>query len=83
MRTLRLMLIGDGPERENLEDWREQPGIAGMQSSLLGSLPYDADSALHGNGRCFVTASVTEVHPLTVIEAMAAGLPVLGIGRRG
>jgi 1,2-diacylglycerol 3-alpha-glucosyltransferase len=27
----------------------------------------------------FVTASVTEVHPLSVIEAMGAGLPIMGI----
>ncbi|MDO8755665.1 MAG: glycosyltransferase, partial [Anaerolineales bacterium] len=27
----------------------------------------------------FVTASVTEVHPLSVIEAMGAGLPIMGL----
>jgi glycosyltransferase involved in cell wall biosynthesis len=30
-------------------------------------------------GNIFVTASITEVHPLSVIEAMGAGLPVMGV----
>jgi 1,2-diacylglycerol 3-alpha-glucosyltransferase len=31
----------------------------------------------------FVTSSVTEVHPLSIIEAMGAGLPILGIASPG
>ena len=31
----------------------------------------------------FVTASVTEVHPLSVIEAMGTGLPIMGIDSPG
>ena len=31
----------------------------------------------------YVTASVTEVHPLSVIEGMASGLPIMGIDSPG
>jgi glycosyltransferase involved in cell wall biosynthesis len=75
---LRLVLIGDGPERGNLEDRIERSGL-NEQVKLLGSLPYQQVPRYMAMADAFVTASVTEVHPLTVIEAMAAGLPVLGI----
>lgn len=75
---VRLILIGDGPEREILEGMGRDSGIS---SSLrfLGKLPYEQIPCYLAVADTFVTASVTEVHPLTVIEAMAAGLPVLGI----
>ncbi len=80
--NLRLLLIGDGPERDNLED---QVAHAGLQERVhfLGMVPYENVPAYMAMADAFVTASVTEVHPLTIIEAMAAGLPVLGIQSPG
>ena len=42
-------------------------------------IPYDKIPGYLAMCDAFVTASVTEVHPLSVIEAMGAGLPVMGI----
>jgi 1,2-diacylglycerol 3-alpha-glucosyltransferase len=46
---------------------------------LTGRIAYDQLPAYLAMCDIFVTASVTEVHPLSVIEAMGAGLPVMGI----
>jgi len=46
-------------------------------------IPYDQLPAHLAMSDIFVTASVTEVHPLSVIEAMGAGLPVVGIHSPG
>jgi 1,2-diacylglycerol 3-alpha-glucosyltransferase len=48
-----------------------------------GLVPYGELPRYLATSNAFVTASVTEVHPLTVIEAMASGLPVLGIHSPG
>jgi glycosyltransferase involved in cell wall biosynthesis len=77
-----LLLVGDGPERDNLED-RVQYMKLGDKVKFTGLVPYDQLPGYMAISDAFVTASVTEVHPLTVIEAMAAGLPVLGIDSPG
>ncbi len=46
---------------------------------LIGRVEYDKLPAYLAMCDVFVTASITEVHPLSVIEAMGAGLPVMGI----
>jgi 1,2-diacylglycerol 3-alpha-glucosyltransferase len=50
---------------------------------FLGPVAYDQMPRYMAMADAFVTASVTEVHPLTVIEAMAAGLAVVGINSPG
>jgi 1,2-diacylglycerol 3-alpha-glucosyltransferase len=78
----RLLLIGDGPEREIMEDLVERSEIS-RAVRFLGAVSYEKIPAYLAMADAFVTASVTEVHPLTVIEAMAASLPVLGIRSPG
>jgi 1,2-diacylglycerol 3-alpha-glucosyltransferase len=46
-------------------------------------IPYDRLPSYLAMCDAFVTASVTEVHPLSVIEAMGTGIPVLGIDSPG
>ncbi|MDH3943575.1 MAG: glycosyltransferase [Anaerolineae bacterium] len=78
----RLLLVGDGPDRKKFES---EAATMGMADKVLftGSVPYENMPGYLGMADMFVTASVTEVHPLTVMEAMAAGLPVLGIHSPG
>ena len=80
--SVRLLLIGDGPERDNLQDLVHNMGID-QKVHFAGMIPYEELPGYLAYADGFVTASVTEVHPLSVIEAMAAGLPVLGIDSPG
>jgi glycosyltransferase involved in cell wall biosynthesis len=73
-----LLLIGDGPEREKLEEQAAESGV-GARIHFIGKVNYDELPNYLVLCDAFVTASVSEVHPLSVVEAMAAGLPVMGI----
>lgn len=77
-----LMLVGDGSEKDNLLALVEHMGIAN-QVIFTGMVPYQQIPQFLAMADIFTTASITEVHPLSVIEAMAAGVPVLGIDSPG
>jgi 1,2-diacylglycerol 3-alpha-glucosyltransferase len=81
-RQVGLVLVGDGPDRENILTAIKNEGIE-RRVRLTGQVPYHDLPRYLAIADAFVTASVTEVHPLTLIEAMAAGLPVLGIKSPG
>jgi glycosyltransferase involved in cell wall biosynthesis len=80
--NLSLLIVGDGPERENLEDRVRHMAISD-RVHFTGLIDYDKVPNYLVSADIFVTASVTEVHPLSVIEAMGAGLPILGIASPG
>lgn len=80
--NIRLLVVGDGPERDNLEDRVKHMGID-ERVFFTGMVPYEQMPRYLAVGDFFATASVTEVHPLSMIEAMASSLPVLGIQSPG
>jgi glycosyltransferase involved in cell wall biosynthesis len=70
---LPLLVVGEGPERPQLEA-RGIPGVK-FTGYLKGECLYDAIS----RARCIVTPSECyENSPLSVLEAMAYGKPVIG-----
>ncbi len=73
-----LLLVGDGQVREKLVEQAAQSSVS-ERIHFVGMVEYDKMPGYLRMCDAFVTASVTEVHPLSVIEAMGAGLPVLGI----
>lgn len=78
----RLMVIGAGPELPRLRRLAGELGMDGVVR-FLGAVDYAELPGYLAAADAFVTASVSEVHPLTVIEALASGLPVVGIRSPG
>lgn len=72
--NFRLLLVGDGRERGPLEQFAEALGITG-NVEFLGERS-DVHALLPSAG-FFVSSSTTEGISLTLLEAMAVGLPIV------
>ena len=80
--TMRLVLIGDGPDKQTLELLAAELGIA-ERVTFTGQVPFDEIPAYLKAADMFGFASVTETQGLVTIEAMAAGLPVVAVDGSG
>lgn len=80
--SLRLLVVGDGPLRSRVERLLDERGVTD-KVVLAGERPHARVPGLLAAADAFVTACAIEVHPLVVMEAMAAGLPVVGIDAAG
>jgi glycosyltransferase involved in cell wall biosynthesis len=77
---LRWVVIGDGPERPQLEPLA---GECGVPAEWLGQLDHDA--ALEQLARCHVMAlpSIDEAFGVAYVEALACGVPAIGCRGEG
>lgn len=71
-----LVLVGRGPEASRLHAEAGRLGV-GRQVILPGGLPWEAMPSLYAAADLYATASLAEMQPMTVLEAAAAGLPVV------
>lgn len=79
---LRLLVVGDGPSAAGARGVLADAGV-GERACFTGLVDYVQVPGFEAAADAFVTGSVTEVHPLVVLEAMAAGLPVLAVSSPG
>jgi glycosyltransferase involved in cell wall biosynthesis len=80
--TLHLIIVGGGPLADSLPKYARELGV-GKKVHFVGGVDYEMVINYLAAADFFVTASVTEVHPLTIIEAMAMALPVVAFASPG
>lgn len=75
-KEVKFVLIGDGPEKVNLEDMAQEFKIS-EQTIFAGERPWHDIGMYYQVGDVFVSSSQSETQGLTYIEALASGLPVV------
>ena len=77
-KNCKLLIVGDGPD---LEEYKNLAKKHKIEDSVIftGKVPWNEVPLYYNLADIFVTASHTETQGLTVIEAMAASLPVVAL----
>lgn len=77
-----LRLVGEGPLRAETEE-RIRALNLGDRATLVGAIPREQVWAEYRKADVFVMSSVSEGSPFVILEAMAAGLPVIAPALHG
>lgn len=73
-----LVLIGDGPIREELESYVLQNNLSN-NVFFAGKVPHEELPPYYAISQLYVTASKSDTNSISMLEAMSMGLPVLHI----
>jgi len=79
-----LLIVGDGPYRKELNRKTDAGGFAG-KIVYTGAIPNKdlLESGIFQKVKLFVTASTSENQPMTILESIAFGLPIVGVDAKG
>ncbi len=77
-KNCKLLIIGDGPDADQ---FKEQAKNLKIEDNVIftGKIPWDQIHKYYQIPQVFVTASHTETQGLTLLEAMAASVPVVAL----
>ncbi|RII82293.1 glycosyltransferase [Neopusillimonas maritima] len=78
----KLLILGDGPERNRIQGKINQLGLR-SSISLLGSVPPERVPEYCRAGDLFLFASRSETQGMVILEAMASGMPVVAVRSSG
>jgi glycosyltransferase involved in cell wall biosynthesis len=78
---VKILIAGEGPDRPELESWLASSSISGV--TLLGWQREETMLELYASSELFLLPSMRDPNPLSVIEGLWAGLPLLISNRCG
>jgi 1,2-diacylglycerol 3-alpha-glucosyltransferase len=83
-RSIDLVLVGDGPARKKIESLIQQNGLE-KRVHLFGMMDHSrlVRSNILKDALAFVTTSKSESQPVSILEALAVKLPIIGVNERG
>jgi glycosyltransferase involved in cell wall biosynthesis len=79
---LRLLYVGDGDMRKELEAFVKQKGFS-VYVKFVGSIPYEQIPAMYKMADIYIIPSLFEGTPISMLEAMFNGMPIIGSDTNG
>lgn len=83
-KDIKLVLVGDGPIASELKKLAKQLRIS-QRVVFFGKVDNDelVHSNIYNNALAFITASKSETQCISLLEAAASGIPLIGVKARG